>query len=195
MKKDKNLYEELGEERKLLQEQGLVPDWCTTLAWQMFKDKFITDNTPDMLSLYKRIAKRAATYTDNPTEWEIKFFDLFWKGWLAASTPILDNMGKGVGCPVSCFEAGTLVNTQTGLSPIETLSIGDMVLTHTGQYRVITNIMNSVSSDLYELMIKNETFFVTGNHLILTQEDGWVRMDELDPNFHNIVQIEDVQML
>ena len=45
MKKDKNLYEELGEERKLLQEQGLVPDWCTTLAWQMFKDKFITDNS------------------------------------------------------------------------------------------------------------------------------------------------------
>ena len=49
-----------------------------------------------------RIAKHAAKYTPNPTEWQPKFFDLLWNGWLAASTPVLSNMGTGFGCPVSC---------------------------------------------------------------------------------------------
>lgn len=107
MVKEKTIYDELGEERKLLQEQGLLPDWCTTLAYQMLKDKMLNDNCSDLKSLYRRIAKHASSYTKSPEEWEEKFYDLFWKGWLAGSTPVLDNMGKGVGCAVSC-SGGTI---------------------------------------------------------------------------------------
>ena len=41
-----------------------------------------------------------------------------------------------------------------------------------------------------ELEFKGEVFHVTGNHLILTKEHDWVRVDELDPEVHEIVQIE-----
>lgn len=102
MVKEKSIYDELSDERKLLQEQGKLPSWVTTIAWQMLKEKYLSDQYPDLESVYRRIAKHAAKYTNDPVNWEETFFQLFWKGWLAASTPVLSNMGTGFGCPVSC---------------------------------------------------------------------------------------------
>lgn len=189
VKQELSIYDELSEERKRLQKEGKLPKWCTTIAWQMLKEKNLSPEYPDLASVYTRIAKHAASYTPNPAEWQPKFFELLWNGWLAASTPVLSNMGTGFGCPVSCFVAGTIVNTSNGLVQIENLKIGDKVLTHTGTYKSVINTMNRESDDLYELEFMGEVFFVTGNHLILTQENNWVRVDELDPAIHNIVQI------
>lgn len=191
MVKELSIYDELSEERKRLQQEGLLPNWVTTMAWQMLKEKYLSEKYPDLKAVYTRIAKHASQYTNNPAEWEEKFFELFWKGWLAASTPVLSNMGTGFGCSVSCFVAGTMVNTVMGQKPIENLVNGDMVLTHTGTYKPVINTMNRESTDLYELEFMGEVFVVTGNHLILTQEDDWVRVDELDPTVHNIVRIQD----
>jgi len=191
MVKERSIYDELRDERKLLQEEGKLPEWVTTIAWQMLKEKYLSEEYPDLASVYKRISKHAASYTPIPEDWESKFFDLLWNGWLAASSPILSNMGTGIGCPVSCFVAGTMVNTINGQKPIQELVIGDMVLTHTGTYKPVTDTMNRESDDLYELEFMGEVFVVTGNHLVLTREDGWVRVDELDPNVQNIVQILD----
>lgn len=102
MVKDVSIYDELGEERKLLQEQGKLPSWVTTVAWQMLKENYLSSKYPDLESVYKRVAKHAASYTTNPVEWQEKFYNLLWNGYLAASTPVLSNMGTGVGCPVSC---------------------------------------------------------------------------------------------
>jgi ribonucleoside-diphosphate reductase alpha chain len=102
MVRELSIYEELGEERKLLQENGSLPHWCTTAAWQMLKENYLSNKYTDLKSVYSRIAKHAATYTNDPATWELKFFDLLWNGWLAASTPVLSNMGTGIGCPVSC---------------------------------------------------------------------------------------------
>lgn len=102
MVKEKSIYDELSEERKLLQEQGKLPIWVTTQAWQMLKEKYLSDQYPNLESVYRRVANHAAKYTPEPQIWEEKFFNLFWKGWLAASTPVLSNMGAGFGCPVSC---------------------------------------------------------------------------------------------
>lgn len=102
MVKEKSIYDELSEERKLLQEQGTLPSWVTTIAWQMLKEKYLNDKYPNLESVYRRVANHAAKYTPEPQVWEEKFFNLFWKGWLAASTPVLSNMGTGFGCPVSC---------------------------------------------------------------------------------------------
>jgi hypothetical protein len=190
--KEKNIYEELGEERKYLQEQGLLPDWVTTAAWQMLKENYLSEQYPDLKSVYSRVANHAASYMKtDPELWAYKFFEILWNGWMAASTPVLSNMGTGKGCPVSCFVAGTMVNTKDGQKPIEKLTIGDLVLTHTNSYKEVINTMNRVSDDLYELEFKGEVFVVTGNHLVLTKEDDWVRVDELDPKLHNIVQILD----
>ena len=102
MVKELSIYDELSNERKELQEQGKLPKWCTTIAWQMLKEKNLSPEYPDLTSVYIRIAKHAAKYTPNPVEWQPKFFELLWNGWLAASTPVLSNMGTGFGCPVSC---------------------------------------------------------------------------------------------
>jgi ribonucleoside-diphosphate reductase alpha chain len=102
MVKERSIYDELSDERKELQSQGKLPSWVTTLAWQMLKEKYLSEQYPDLESVYRRIAKHAAKYAPEPEVWEDKFFNLFWKGWLAASTPVLSNMGTGVGCPVSC---------------------------------------------------------------------------------------------
>jgi ribonucleoside-diphosphate reductase alpha chain len=97
-----SIYDELGEERKKLQEEGKLPNWVTTAAWQMLKENYLTKDYPDLKSVYKRVANHASQYTPTPVYWEKRFFDLFWCGYLAASTPVLSNMGTGVGCPVSC---------------------------------------------------------------------------------------------
>jgi ribonucleoside-diphosphate reductase alpha chain len=103
MVKEKSIYDELGEERKTLQAQGLLPDWVTTASWQMLKENYVTEKYPDLKSVYTRVAKHAASYMRQDKElWEEKFFNLFWKGWLAGSSPVLSNMGTGFGCPVSC---------------------------------------------------------------------------------------------
>ena len=97
-----SIYDELGEERKQLQEDGKLPNWVTTAAWQMLKENYLSKDYPDLRSVYTRVARHASQYTNDPLYWETKFFDLFWKGYLAASTPVLSNMGTGIGCPVSC---------------------------------------------------------------------------------------------
>jgi ribonucleoside-diphosphate reductase alpha chain len=99
---DISIYDELGEERKRLQAEDLLPEWVTTFSWQMLKENYITKKYPDLKSVYTRVAKHAASYTNEPKEWEPKFFDLLWSGDLAGSTPVIANMGTGFGCPVSC---------------------------------------------------------------------------------------------
>lgn len=96
------LYKSLSRERKRMQKDGTLPDWVTTLSWQMLKDKIVDDEYPDLHSVYKRIAKAAAAHTEDPLKWEKTFFDLLWKGWLACSTPVIASMGTTKGCPVSC---------------------------------------------------------------------------------------------
>ena len=102
MVKEKSIYEELGEERKHLQSEGKLPLWVTTAAWQILKDKYVTDKYPDLSSIYKRISSTAAKHMDNSEHWEKTFFSLLWNGWVACSTPVLANMGTNRGCSVSC---------------------------------------------------------------------------------------------
>jgi len=101
MVKERSIYEELGEERKLLQAEGKLPMWVTTASWQILKDKYTTDKYPDLYSIYKRISTTAAKHMEDEEHWQKMFFNLMWNGWLACSTPVLANMGTNRGCPVS----------------------------------------------------------------------------------------------
>lgn len=99
----KSIYKELGEERKQLQSEGKLPIWITTPAWQILKSKYTCDEYPDLHSIYTRISKAAAKHMGKEKEhYEKCFFNILWQGWLACSTPVLANMGKNTGCPVSC---------------------------------------------------------------------------------------------
>lgn len=99
---EQSIYKELSKERKELQKAGNLPDWVTTPAWQLLKEKYVTKTEPNLKSIYRRVAKCAATHLPDSRNWEDKFFDIMWKGWLALSTPVLANMGTDRGCPVSC---------------------------------------------------------------------------------------------
>lgn len=103
-----NIYKKLSEERKKLQEQGLVPEWYTTAGFQMFKEKYEWETEGrSVRGQFERIAKTAAKHVPMLHEAEEKFFNLFWKGWLSPSTPVLANMGTTRGMPVSC--SGTVM--------------------------------------------------------------------------------------
>lgn len=102
----KNLYKDLSDKRKELQEQGLVPNWYTTGGFQMFVDKYEYDtNGQSVKGQFERIATTAAKHLVG-TAFEVdakdKFFELLWNGWLSPSTPVLANMGTSRGMPVSC---------------------------------------------------------------------------------------------
>ena len=100
-----NIYKQLSKERKELQATKELPDWITTHSWQMLKEKYL-DKGESLRDRFMSIAGTAAEYLaddwDTKEKWKYKFYDLFWKGLLIPSTPILANMGKDKGCQVSC---------------------------------------------------------------------------------------------
>jgi ribonucleoside-diphosphate reductase alpha chain len=106
----KDLYKELSNKRKELQEENLVPEWYTTSGYQMFVEKYQYETETSVRGQFQRIAKTAAKHLYKISqsfaeEAEAKFFDLFWRGWLSPSTPVLANMGTDRGMPVSCSGA------------------------------------------------------------------------------------------
>lgn len=105
-----SIYDKLSEERKLLQSKELVPEWYTTAGFQLFKEKYdYQTNGRSVRGRFEAISKTAASYLPESMkeEYETKFFELMWNGWLSPSTPILANMGTNRCMPVSC--SGTIV--------------------------------------------------------------------------------------
>lgn len=98
-----NIYKQLSEERKIMQEQGTLPEWFTTAGWQLFKQKYLyqADTYKEQI---ERIVHTAAEHLPEGFYERAynKFYELFWKGWLSPSTPILSNMGTARGMSVSC---------------------------------------------------------------------------------------------
>lgn len=92
--------DKLSQERKKLQEEGLLPEWFTTAGYQLFKSRYQWADTPR--HQYETIASTLAQHTDDPEKWTAKFFELLWRGWLSPSTPVLANTGTDRGLPVSC---------------------------------------------------------------------------------------------
>lgn len=99
-----NLYEKLSEERKELQEKGLLPKWVSTGGFQLFKQKYEYDTDGrSMRGQFERIAKTAANHVSHVyPQAESKFFELMWNQWMSLSTPVFANMGTSRGMPVSC---------------------------------------------------------------------------------------------
>lgn len=77
-----------------------------------------------------------------------------------------------------CFVSGTLVETPTGRQPIETLSVGDLVLTSRGPKKV-TYVYEKSTESLVEVRLVNGTRIVcTPCHLFWT-ESGWQKAEDL----------------
>lgn len=89
---------------KLYQEliaAGEAPEWLTLEGFKMlFGSSMLEGETPR--GMWRRVSKASAERLGKP-EYEDKFFDLFWKNWLGAATPILSNLGTERGLPISCY--------------------------------------------------------------------------------------------
>lgn len=93
--------ESIKEELVKLKEQGEAPEWLTWMSYAMLKESYLLDKTPR--ERYRIMAQTAAQYLPKDNKvWEDKFFNLFWNNYLAASTPVMGNLGTDRGLAVSC---------------------------------------------------------------------------------------------
>lgn len=97
------LYEKLSEERKKLQSEGELPEWLTTMGWQMLKNKNYLWKTNSLRVTFDRIAKAAAKHLHESDReyYQKRFYEIMWDGHLGLSTPAY-NLGTPKGFPVSC---------------------------------------------------------------------------------------------
>jgi DNA polymerase I-like protein with 3'-5' exonuclease and polymerase domains len=85
-----------------------------------------------------------------------------------------------------CMPAGELVLTNRGYIPVEKVKVGDLVISHTGKARRVTETSEHKPQPIYEVSLSNGMVLrTTGNHQYLS-ERGWVRSDCLSPNLHYI---------
>lgn len=70
-----------------------------------------------------------------------------------------------------CFVAGTLILTQDGYKRIESIKVGDLVLTHNNRFCPVEKIGSKPSSDIYELKGSMfDTIVCTGEHPFYIRE-------------------------
>ncbi len=84
----------------------------------------------------------------------------------------------------SCFGGGTLIRTLDGLHPIETLRIGDQVLTQnpkTGalKYQAVVTVFHNPPNATLRIELDNESIVLTGIHRLWKAGQGWVMAREL----------------
>lgn len=83
-----------------------------------------------------------------------------------------------------CFSKGTPVLTPNGYVPIEKIKNGDMVITHTGRAREVTDTWSSSARNKTMTTVRGVGFDpirVTSDHKILVAKRGWVEAQEIRP--------------
>jgi len=86
----------------------------------------------------------------------------------------------------SCFAAGTPVHTLEGLNPIESVKIGDQVLTQdplTGAlaYKPVLAAAHNKPAELWKIGLGQESIRATGIHRFWIVGHGWVMARDLKP--------------
>jgi hypothetical protein len=81
----------------------------------------------------------------------------------------------------NCAPAGTLIVTDAGLLPIESVVVGTRVLTHRNRFQEVTALSRSnIGEDLIEFRVGSNVLRVTGNHPVLAR-DRWTAASSLKP--------------
>lgn len=98
-----------------------------------------------------------------------------------------------------CVPAGSKIKTDKGYKTIESIEIGDMVLTHKNRYKPVTRLYERKTNHLYHIKINgNYTLDITGNHPVYTYRNNefqFVRTDELTTNDFVCVNINQKKII
>jgi hypothetical protein len=91
--------------------------------------------------------------------------------------------GSAINREEVCFVPGTLIVTEAGVRPIESIRVGDRVLSHTGAYRPVTATMaRAFNGSVFTVQAKAlDAVTATGNHPFLVQRVGTNRSHKLLP--------------
>ena len=86
----------------------------------------------------------------------------------------------------SCFKVGTLVNTLAGGKAIETIQVGDEVLTQNTvsgvlSYQPVLTVFHNPPTMTYKVDLGTETVSATGIHRFWKAGQGWVMARDLKP--------------
>lgn len=110
-----------------------------------------------------------------------------------------DFIRLGIGS--GCFTGNMKVKTDNGLINIKDIKIGDNVLTHTGEYSTVDNIMSySKDEEILEIngieCTKNHEFYVVENKYKNLINDNnykeyakWISAEELNKNIHLLIEL------
>lgn len=63
-----------------------------------------------------------------------------------------------------CWAKGSMVYTKNGLKPIETVNVGDEVITSDGTYKKVTNTFDQGKQDTLKVITEDGEFYATPNH-------------------------------
>ncbi|WP_457640299.1 LAGLIDADG family homing endonuclease [Persephonella sp.] len=144
------------------------------------RDRYFTrDRDGNIIEKPQWFFMRVAMGIGNNEEEVIKVYNKISKLEYLHSTPTLYNSGTATHQYSSCFPAGTPVLTRDGIKNIEEISVGDVVLTANGNYRVVSGLYRrKYARDLYKIKVwglwgSTETVKATDDHkfLILQKED------------------------
>ncbi len=149
-----------------------------------------------------RVVMVALTLASGDTTLAEKLVDEIIDGRFQPATPTFLNSGKKQrGEPVSCFPAGTPVDTPEGPKPIETLQAGDRVLSHDGSFSIVESVVENLNDQALVSISHfghKEPIRCTPEHPILVwtprEVESLIRGDGADP-FNGFVWLaaKDVQ--
>jgi predicted phage terminase large subunit-like protein len=87
----------------------------------------------------------------------------------------------------ACLVSGTLVRTAGGDVPIEDVRAGDLVLTRAGYRRVLRAWQTKTVSETVSVLFSNgSTVTGTADHLVWTENRGWVELASLKHGDYNL---------
>lgn len=87
----------------------------------------------------------------------------------------------------ACAKPGTKIITPYGVSPIEEIKVGDLVLTHKGRFRPVTETMvrhHDGEIVEYKTLGCGEKVSMTPEHPFWTGEESWVPINTLEGHTH-----------
>ena len=129
---------------------------------------------------------RFGEYT-NPHNQEEKYTDRFpwWvnpdydEAWFEHETAGLDP--RKIAQEYLCFGGETNIVTNTGFKKIKDIVVGDMVLTHKGNFKKVIFTNSKISDNVYgvKTFFNRNYTFVTGEHPILSENNEWVELEKI----------------